>query len=442
MAVKLAVACGTSEIEFEAPDGASYTTVRPAAGTAIDVEAAAEAALRSPIGSEPLAALARPGMKACIVFTDATRDVPDRALASALLRHLEQAGVRDEDITLLCGVGMHRPSTAAEKAAKLGEAIVRRYRVLDSNASDPEGLKYLGDHLGVPMWVNRLAAEADLLMATGVVEPHQYAGYSGGRKTVAVGAGGEPTIAATHSPGMIERQGVLLGNIEGNPFHQALSESARRAGLRFIINVVKDGDGRIVEVAAGAPQPTFEHLVARARQLFEVSLDRQFDIVVAGVGDPKDANLYQASRAVTYVYFAPTHVLRPGGVIIVPAPCAEGIGQGVGEQRFVEAMRRYPSPAAVVEGLRDAVTLAGEQRAYLLSKALQGCRAIFVGTAEPGLVRDCHMTPAATMSAALQQAFRWTRPDPDILVVPHSLLVVLRGPEPVTSPGRAENRLP
>jgi lactate racemase len=429
VAANLAVACGKGEVEFELPAGAHYTVVRSAAGAAIDLEAAAEQALQHPIGSVPLTEMAHPGTTVCIVFTDATRDVPDRVLVSALLRHLEQAGVRDEDVTLLCGVGMHRASTDAEKVAKLGEAVVARYRVVDSQPSDPAGLKYLGEHAGVPLWVNRIATDADLLIATGVVEPHQYAGYSGGRKTVAVGAGGEPTIAATHSPRMIERPGVLLGNIEGNPFHQALTESALRAGLRFVINVVKDGDGRIVEVAAGAPQPTFEHLVARARGLFEVTLDRQFDVVVAGVGDPKDANLYQASRSITYVYFAPRPVLRPNGVIVVPAPCAEGLGQGLGEQRFAEAMRRYATPAAAVAGLRDAVTLAGEQRAYLLSKALQGCRAIFVGTADPEAVSDCHMTPASTMDEALQLACRWTRQDPDVLIVPHSLLVVLRGPD-------------
>jgi len=425
---KLSVASGDAEVELELSDSTTYAVARPTPGVALDTAAAAEAALLAPIGSLPLTHLARPGMRVCIVFTDATRAVPDSALVAALLRQLEAAGVRDDDIILLCGVGMHRASTPAEKVAKLGRAIVERYRVVDSNASSPAELKYLGEHAGVPLWVNRLAAEADLLLATGVVEPHQYAGYSGGRKTVAVGAGGEPTIAATHSPSMIERPGVRLGNIEGNPFHETLTESARRAGLRFIINVLKDGDGRVVEVAAGAPQPTFEHLVASARRLFEVPLDQQYDIVVAGVGRPKDTNLYQASRAVTYVCFAPQAVLRPGGVVIVPAPCEEGIGQGLGEQRFAEAMARYANPAAVVDALRNSVTLAGEQRAYLLAKALTGYRAIFVGVRDPEVVRHCHMTPVASMAEALDLARAWTRPDATVLVVPHSLLVVLRGP--------------
>ena len=221
---------------------------------------------------------------------------------------------------------------------------------------------------------------------------------------------------------------MRLGNLEGNPFHEALTESARRAGLRFVVNVLKDGDGNVVEVDAGEPQATLEHLVAHARDLYEVQLDRRYDIVVAGVGHPKDANVYQASRAVTYVYFAPTQVLVPGGVIIIPAPCAEGVGQGVGEQRFAEAMRAHPGPDQIVAALRDRVTMAGEQRSYLLSRALQGCKVIFVGSEAADDVKACHMSAADTMSEALELARQWTRPDAEVLVAPHSLLTVLRGP--------------
>ena len=429
---RFSVACGVGEIEFEVPPGLDVVVLRPRTAAAIDLVNAAERALQEPIGSPPLSELARPGQKVCIVFTDATRDVPDDILVGALLRQLTRAGIRCEDILLLCGVGMHRPSTPQEKQAKLGAEIARGYRVLDSCATDRDALVCLGDHDGVPLWVNRLAVGADLLIATGVVEPHQYAGYSGGRKTVAVGAGGEDTIAATHSPAMIEREGVRLGNTEGNPFHEALEESARRAGLRFIINVVRDAHGQVIAVAAGAPEAAFAHLVRQARPLYEVSLDRKFDIVVAGVGHPKDANLYQASRAVTYVSLAPRQVLKPGGVVIVPAPCQEGVGQGLGEQRFAEAMSGAASAAGVVEALKDKVTLAGEQRAYLLAKALQDCRAIFVGASNPADVRACHMTPCASMGEALALARAWTRRDADVLVVPHSLLTVLRGPDEPT----------
>ncbi len=208
----------------------------------------------------------------CIVFTDITRASPDHLLVPPLLAELELAGVRDEDITLLCGIGMHRPSTPAEKIVKLGAEIVARYRVIDNEPTDPTALVDLGvTPNGVPVQVHRAAAEADLLIATGIVEPHQYAGYSGGRKTLAVGAAGEPLIAHSHGPAFVDHPGTRLGQIEGNPFHEAITEAARRANLRFIINVVLDDDKRVLKVAAGATEPAFEALVAFARSVYEVA---------------------------------------------------------------------------------------------------------------------------------------------------------------------------
>jgi len=428
MSQTFSVPYGQGNLEFQSPDGTNTLVAEPQRGQPVDVAAVAREVVRHPLAGPPLAELARPGAKVCVVFTDATRDVPDEQLVTAVLHELAGAGVRRSDILLLCGVGMHRPSTAEEKRLKLGIDTATRYAVIDSDARTPEDLTYLGDHGGIPLWVHRQAVEADLLIATGVVEPHQYAGYSGGRKTVAIGAGGEKTIAATHSPTMIDQPGVRLGSIDGNPFHETISESARRAGLRFIVNVLKDGSGHIVEVAAGDPDSTFGHLVQEARALYERQLDQQFDVVIAGVGYPKDTNLYQASRAVTYTYFAPGPVLRPGGVIILPAECPEGIGRGPGEQRFAQAMASSADPAEVVETLASRPTLAGEQRAYLLSKALAGCKVIVVGSKDPDAVIACHMTSADTMEEAISMARAWTRRDADILIAPHSLLVVLRGP--------------
>jgi len=424
-----AVAYGTGRVSFDLPSGMHGEVVSPRPGTPVDLSAAVAQALTHTVAGPTLGDLAGPGSSVCIVFTDATRDVPDETLVSAMLAQLRGAGVRREDITLLCGVGMHRPSTFEEKVAKLGRDIATGYRVLDSQPSDPSLLTDLGSFHGIPLQVSRYATEADLLLATGVVEPHQYAGFSGGRKTVAIGAGGEATIAATHSPGMIQREGVRLANLESNPFHETIVESARRAGLRFVANVLRDGDGRVVQVAAGEPGAVLDHLVGHARALYERRLDRRYDVVVAGVGHPKDANIYQASRAVTYTYFAPQPVLKEGGVIIIPAPCDEGPGQGLGEERFFEAMRTAASPEQVVSRLTDRVTMAGEQRSFLLAKALQGCRVIFVGCHAPEQVRACHMSVATTMGEALAMAADLTRPDADVLVAPHALLTVLRGPD-------------
>lgn len=413
------------KLTFELPAGMQALTVEPQPVAPLaNMEESLEAALAEPVDSAPLRELARPGDRICIVFTDATRAVPDDLLVPALLRELETAGVRDEDITLLCGVGMHRPSTPQEKIQKLGSEVVARYRVVDHTPSDPAQLADLGTWDGVPLLVNRLAEEADLLIATGVVEPHQYAGYSGGRKTVAIGAGGEATIAVTHAPAMLDHLDTRLGQIDGNRFHQAVTESASRAGLRFILNVVQDGAHRAVALRAGRPQAAFGELVAIARSVYEVPVPHQYGIVVAGVDSPKDANLYQASRAATYLWCASRSVVRHGGVIILPARCLEGAGQGVGERRFHQILSAADSPPSLVARLRQEGYPPGGQRAYIVAQMLTGCQVIVVGAENPAIVEQCHMTPSASMEEALALAQARMDKEAETLIVPHALLTL------------------
>ena len=369
--------------------------------------------------------MARPGDRVCIVFTDITRSSPDHLLVPALLDELRIAGVREGDVTLLCGIGMHRPSTHEEKVAKLGAEVVARYRVIDNEPQNPQALVDLGTTPGgVPVLVHKAAVEADLLIATGLVEPHQYAGYSGGRKTLAVGAAGEALIAYTHGPAFVDHPGTRLGRIDGNPFHEAVAEAARRAGLRFILNVVLDDDKRIVLVASGAPEAAFQELVAFARSVYEVSIPCQYDVAVGGVGYPKDANLYQASRAASYLFFAPTPVVRPGGFLVIPARCEEGAGAGVGEQRFLAAMRDAPNAQFILDDARRNGYPPGQQRAFVMAKVLEQAHVVIVGAEHPELVAACKMIPAATVEEALDLAGRELGSSLDILVVPHAMLTL------------------
>ena len=417
---------GKGEISFALPPGMRGTVVESRKVEPIaDVEAAIAQALAEPVNSPPLRELARPGDTVCIVFTDVTRASPDHLLVPALLRELTAAGVRDEDITLLCGIGMHRPSTPEEKVAKLGAEVVARYRVIDNEPQNPDALVDLGKtESGIPLSVHRAAYEADLLIATGIVEPHQYAGYSGGRKTVAVGAAGEKMIAYTHGPQMVDHPGTRLGRIEGNPFHEAISEAARRAGLRFILNVVLDDEKRVVAVRAGEPEAAFLELVAFARELYEVPVPQQYDVVIGGVGFPKDANLYQASRAASYLFFAPTPVVKPGGFLIIPARCQEGAGEGAGEQRFFEKMRDARDMPSLLAELRRTGYPPGAQRAFIMAKVLEVNPVIIVGAECPEIVRAAKMIPAATMEEALSMAADALGPELDVLIVPHALLTL------------------
>jgi nickel-dependent lactate racemase len=341
------------------------------------------------------------------------------------LAELEAASVRDENITLLCGIGLHRPSTPDEKVAKLGQAVVDRYRVIDNEPLNPDALVDLGTtESGIPLSVHRLAYEADLLIATGIVEPHQYAGYSGGRKTLAVGAAGEKMIAYTHGPQMVDDPGTRLGRIEGNPFHEAITEAARRAGLRFIVNVVQNDQKQVVCVRAGEPQATFQELVAFAKSIYEVPVSRQYDVAVAGVGFPKDANLYQASRAASYLFFAPTPVVKPGGFFIIPAPCGEGAGDGVGEQRFLKAMQDAHDVQSVLDDAREFGYPPGQQRAFVMAKVLEQNDVIIVGAEDPDLMRSAKILAAPTMKAAFAMVAEKLGGEIEALIVPHALLTL------------------
>ncbi|MBC7241434.1 MAG: nickel-dependent lactate racemase [Anaerolineae bacterium] len=431
MAERYHVAYGRGEMYFSLPAGMRGTVVTSRELPPLeDPERAVMEALEHPIGSPRLRDMARPGQKVVIIFTDITRASPDHILLPPVLRELEEAGVRDEDITLLCGIGMHRPSTPEEKRIKLGADIVRRYRVMDHAPSDPAMLVDLGTTpSGIPLSVNKLAYEADLLIATGLVEPHQYAGYSGGSKTLAVGAGGEKMIEYTHGPHMLDHPGTRLGRIEGNPFQEAVMEAGRRAGLNFIINAVLDDANRIVAVRAGDPQAAFRELVRIARSIYEVPIDKQYDVVIGGVGFPKDANLYQASRAASYLYFAPTPVVRKGGIIIIAAQCPEGAGEGVGEQRFIKAMREAPDVQAVLKDAREHGYPPGQQRAFVMAKVLEDCPVIVVGSECPDIVRDAKMIPSATVEEALGMAAERLGRHLDVLIVPHAMhtLPIVRG---------------
>ncbi|MCJ7736038.1 MAG: nickel-dependent lactate racemase [Anaerolineae bacterium] len=423
---------GKSKMEFELPTHMrGDLLVSQPYPPLSDVEGAIQQALDNPVASPPLVSLAGSGTRVCIGFTDITRACPDQLLVPAILNRLERTGVRDEDITLLCGIGMHRPSTYAERVQKLSAEVVARYHVIDNEPQNPQALVDLGmTEGGVPVLVHRAAVETDLLISTGLVEPHQYAGYSGGRKTVAVGAAGEQLIAYTHGPAFLDHPGTRLGSIAGNPFHEAVSEAARRAGLRFILNVVLDDEKRVLKVVAGEPSAAFEELVSFARSVYEVPITQQYDVAIGGVGYPKDSNLYQASRAASYLFFAPTPVVKPGGYLVIPARCEEGAGEGVGEQRFLAAMRDSPDIQVILEESRRNGYPPGQQRAFVMAKVLEQVNVVIVGSEYPDIVADCKMIPVETMDDALALIAGDLGPVLDVLVVPHALLTL-----PVLCPG-------
>jgi nickel-dependent lactate racemase len=184
-------------------------------------------------------------------------------------------------------------------------------------------------------------------------------------------------------------------------------------------------NAQLVAAHLSGDASAFQELVAFAKSVYEVPIPHQFDIAIGGVGFPKDCNLYQASRAPSYLFFAPTPVIRPGGFFIIPARCEEGAGEGVGEQRVQAAMRDAPDVQFILDDARKNGYPPGQQRAFVIAKVLEEARVVIVGSEYPDLVRDCKMIPAATMEEALAIARTGLgREACDVLIVPHALLTL------------------
>jgi len=386
--------------------------------------------LRRLPGAEVLA-IARRGMRITIAFTDATRHSPDHLMVGWLVDGLHERGVVDNDITLLCATGLHRPTTDAERINKLGEGLVRRLRIVDHSAVVSDGIVYLGDVDDVPVHVNKLCSDCDLLLATGVVEPHQYAGYSGGAKTVVIGCGGEETIETTHGVSMIDREGVTIGSIDANPFQQFIRHAGELIGIDAVVNVLLDEGGDVVEGGVGAPTVVHDALIERARSICELTVDQAMDMAVIGVPDGKDVNIYQASRAATYAALVDRSLLKDRAPIVLLADVVEGIGRGLGERRFGELLAGDESLDDLLVRFRRDGFPAGGQRAYVVARVLRSHPIIVAGQGDPEAIRTCRMIPARNLEDGIDIAVDIVRGQGavgtiDAMVLVNGMMVVRR----------------
>jgi nickel-dependent lactate racemase len=278
----------------------------------------------------------------------------------------------------------------------------------------------------VPVHLHDAVVDCDLLLATGVVEPHQYAGYSGAGKTVAVGCAGAPTIRALHGVPFLETS--VPGVLENNPFQACIGAIARRARLRFVLNVARAPDGEFLAAGAGDPEAVLRHLVDALSPHVWIPVDgAPFDLVLAGVGKGKDQNLYQASRALTYLAFPPEPVIRDRGWIAVAAACPEGAGEGPGEREFLSRLRSGPDPESVLESLKHTGFGAGGQRAYMVARALCRYRGLVVGS---GNLSAGILDTVDGPQTALERMETLSGPGTQVLVVPNALAVLPRPAAP------------
>jgi nickel-dependent lactate racemase len=394
-----------------------------------DPQASVAAALAKPLHAPPLTAMVGPGDQVCIAVTHPIVNSPEHILVPALLRDLERAGVRDQDISLLCASGLHGRTSHEVKVAQLGAEVAERYRVIDHDVGE---VVHLGQWNSIPLTVHRCALEADLVIATGIVAPHLYAGYSGGAETMAIGCAGDATLEALYAPSFLYNNQVRPGQVRGNPFQEAMQMVAQRIGLRFILNVILDPNGKMVDVQAGDPFLVHQYLVFAASNLYNDLLSQTYDVVIAGLDPPHDNSLYEAVLGALFAGLAPNAAVRPGGVIILPARTPEAVGAGVNAQNFFNALQGVRSLDTLITELLERGYRPGEARAFQLAHLLEFNEVIVVGSEFPELVEACHLHAAADMEAAIEQT-RWLLGDDlDVLIIPHALhtLPVPATPEP------------
>jgi len=404
--VELPLGEGTASVSL--PD-CDVTVCRPQGGEAVDPRTAAEAAIADPHGPR-LARRVDPDDAVGIVVTDVTRATPDDVLLDVLLDELRSAGVAREQVTVILGLGLHRPMDEAEIERALGD-----HADLAVN-HDPDATVEVGTVDGVPVEINERLTRVDTVLATGMVEPHQYAGFSGGAKTVVVGAGGESQIGYTHGPELLARDGVRLGRVDDNPFREFVDEAGDLAEVAFSLNVTHGPSG-ILGAAAGDPRPVVRDLADTARDALARPVEDEYDAVVAGVGAPKDANLYQTTRAATYVVLGAHNPLRAGGRVVIPAALPEGAGEGTGERRFYDWLSSAESAEALYDEMREGYE-PGAQRAFVVARALRDHDIYVTNSEHPEVVEECLLGAGDSVADAVE-------PGSDVLVVPDALDTLL-----------------
>ncbi|MCW4009394.1 MAG: nickel-dependent lactate racemase [Candidatus Bathyarchaeota archaeon] len=362
-----------------------------------DAKAEVERALREPVpaGSKRLNEIVQPQSKVAIVIDDATRKSPSGIMLLPVLDELNQAGVKDEAVTVIFGCGTHRAVKPDEARLLLGEAFERVKAV--SHNCKADDLVYVGTTKhGNKVMINRIFAEADVRIVLGDVGFHYYAGYGGGRKSVLPAVAGEETIKCNHA--LMLNAAARTGVLEGNPVHEDMAEAARLAKVDFAVNVVTNSKCEVVGAFAGDVEQAFLEGVTVVDDMFRVMVDRRADIVVVSCGGrPADLNLYQAYKAVD----GALEVVKRGGVIILVAECAEGHGNQV----FYDWMVRFGDLKAVEREIKRNFMLGGH-KAYYLLKALQHHKIILVSSLPDYYASNIfRLKTARAVNDALNDAF-------------------------------------
>lgn len=412
--------------EFELPYGSSTVRVRvPERNLAFVLEphhvagisdepGAVRDALRNPLGQKPLASAVQPQHNVVVIVTDNTRACPDDRLLPPILEELERVVPR-EQIAIIVALGLH-PALAEEELRRLlGDDIVAQYRVVNH---DPSKVVNIGvTSRGTPVDINPLVVEADFRLSTGFIEPHFFAGFSGGRKSIAPGVFGLKSAYVNHGYRMIEHPRARAGVLQGNPIHEDMVEQARMARLDFVVNVLLNDRKEITNVFAGDMVAAHEAGCEAARGVVGAKVKHRVDIAITtNSGSPLDLDLYQTVKGMDTASL----VTREGGIVIVASSCSSGAGP----ESFVELHQSCANPIDVLQRIRREEPLGVQWQNQILARIQLRNQVMLRSELDDELVRSMRLEPVHDLNQAIVTALRRLGEDAEIGVIPGGPLVL------------------
>ncbi len=349
--------------------------------------------LKNPIGSPSLKDLIiqKKASKILIIVNDITRLTPYEIILPPLLDGLRQIGIKKENIIFIIATGIHRSNSPEEMKEIFGENIFSAYNFINHNCDDPH-IKDLGKlKSGNKLWVDPIISDTDFIITTGVIVPHYFAGFSGGRKSILPGICGRKTIEANHA--QMVHADSRAGNLKGNPVHEEMQEAAEKVGVDFSINVVTDENHEIVEIVAGELLTSWRQGVEVCKKIYLCPIEKKAEVVITSAGGyPKDINVYQAQKALKNA----CHAVKPGGTIILLAECTEEYGETTFEKWIEEAN----TPDDIIKRLKNKFVLGGH-KAYAIARAVKEVEVILISSLPQDKVRKLFFIPMESVSQAL-----------------------------------------
>ena len=381
-------------------------------------------ALEHPIGTPKLRKLAKGKNRVTLITSDHTRAVPSRLTLPILLEEIRK-GNPDAQITILVATGLHRATTEEEMRSMFGDAIVNHENIAVNHAFDPDEFVFMGVlPSGAEFHVNRLAADCDLLVAEGFIEPHFFAGFSGGRKSILPGVCNAATVNENHSYKAIASPWSVTGVLEKNPIHQDMVTAARRVNVQFILNVAQNSEKKIIAAFAGDLEQAHEKGVAFVRGLAQCPPVTGDIVVTSSGGYPLDQNLYQTPKAVATAEAC----AGEDGVIIMSASCVDGMGGSFFEKLIVRGTVQEIDD--YLSKIPPKETISEQWCAQIYARILKKHKVILVTTyLDRETVEKANMIHASSLDEALETAYRIKGRDAGVVVIPDGVSVLAVKPE-------------